>query len=58
MIFRIIVKGYLHAILELGLEMKKKGIIHGVHNSRFNIDDDALKVGTKLMSNLVFKSLN
>ena len=42
----------------IGVRNEKKGIIHGVHNSRFNIDDDALKVGTKLMSNLVFKSLN
>lgn len=42
----------------IGVRNEKKGIIHGVHNSRFNIDNDALKVGTKLMSNLVFKSLN
>lgn len=33
----------------LGVRNEAKGIIHGVHNSRFDIDPEALKVGVQMM---------
>ena len=40
----------------LGTGNINKGITHGLHNSRFNIDEDALKVGMGLMAYLAIKS--
>jgi amidohydrolase len=34
----------------LGVRNEKKGIIHSVHNPKFDIDSEALKVGMQLMS--------
>ena len=41
----------------LGIRNEEKGIVHGLHTSRFNIDEDALKVGMGLMSWLLIKNL-
>ena len=42
----------------LGTRNDDKGIIHGLHTSRFNIDEDALKIGMGLMSFLAINRLN
>lgn len=39
----------------LGVGNKKKGIIHSVHNPQFDIDENSLKIGVGLMSNLIIK---
>ncbi|MEC9303431.1 MAG: M20 family metallopeptidase [Bacteroidota bacterium] len=39
----------------LGVANKKLGITHGLHTSRFNIDEEALKVGVGLMTYLALK---
>ena len=36
-------------LLDSVLEMKKKGIIHGVHHPLFDIDNEALITGVKIM---------
>ncbi len=38
----------------LGVRNEKKGIIHGVHTSKFNIDDNALKIGMQTLCLSVF----
>lgn len=38
----------------LGVRNESKGITHGVHTSKFNIDDDALKIGIQTMCLSVF----
>jgi amidohydrolase len=38
----------------LGVRNEEKGITFGVHHPRFNIDNDALKIGIQLMSLAVF----
>ena len=40
----------------LGTANKHKGIIHGLHTSRFDIDENALKVGMGLMAYLAVKN--
>ena len=40
----------------LGTANKSKGITYGLHTSRFNIDEDALKIGMGLMAYLAIKS--
>ena len=40
----------------LGTANKSKGITHGLHTSRFNIDESSLKVGMGLMAYLVIKN--
>ena len=40
----------------LGTANKSKGIIHGLHTSRFNIDEQALKTGMGLMAYLAIKN--
>lgn len=40
----------------LGTANKNKGIIHGLHTSRFDIDENALKVGMGLMAYLAVRS--
>jgi len=40
----------------LGTANKSKGIIHGLHTSRFNIDESSLKVGMGLMAYLSIKN--
>ena len=39
----------------LGVANKKKGIIHGLHTSKFNIDEEALKIGVGLMTYFALK---
>lgn len=34
----------------IGVRNEERGIIHGVHNSRFDIDHEALKVGMQMMT--------
>ena len=34
----------------LGVRNEEKGIIHGVHHPRFNIDEDALTIGMQMMA--------
>jgi len=36
----------------LGTGNKSKGLIHGLHTSKFNIDENALRIGTGLMAYL------
>jgi amidohydrolase len=38
----------------LGVRNEAKGIVYGVHHPKFNIDDDALLVGMKVMASSVF----
>jgi len=40
----------------LGAANKSKGIAHGLHTSRFNIDESSLKVGVGLMAYLAIKN--
>jgi metal-dependent amidase/aminoacylase/carboxypeptidase family protein len=40
----------------LGTANVDKGITHGLHTSRFNIDEEALKVGMGLMAYLTIKN--
>jgi len=40
----------------LGTANNSKGIIHGLHTSRFNIDESSLKVGMGLMAYLAIKN--
>ncbi len=40
----------------LGSANKKKGIVHGLHTSQFNIDEEALKVGMGLIAYLAIKN--
>ena len=40
----------------LGTANKSKGVIHGLHTSRFNIDESSLKVGMGLMAYLAIKN--
>jgi len=40
----------------LGIANKSKGITHGLHTSRFNIDESSLKVGMGLMAYLAIKN--
>ena len=42
----------------LGTRNEKMGIIHGLHTSRFNIDENALKTGMGLLSYLTINQLN
>jgi len=41
----------------LGTRNEARGIVHGVHTPRFNIDEDALKLSTGLMAWLAIKEL-
>ena len=38
----------------LGVRNEEKGIVHGVHHPKFNIDNDALEIGIQMMSLAVF----
>jgi len=40
----------------LGTRNKQKGIVHGLHTSRFNIDERSLKIGMGLMAYLAIKN--
>ena len=40
----------------LGIRNKDKGIIHGLHTSKFNIDEGALKIGMGIMAYLAIKA--
>ena len=40
----------------LGTANVSKGITHGLHTSRFNIDEEALKAGMGLMAYLAIKN--
>ena len=40
----------------LGIRNKDKGIIHGLHTSRFDIDEQALKIGMGMMAFLAINS--
>ena len=40
----------------LGTANYEKGITNGLHTSKFNIDEDALKVGMGLMAYLAIKN--
>lgn len=42
----------------LGTGNKKKGIVSGVHTSTFDIDEEALKIGSGLMAYIAFKELS
>jgi hippurate hydrolase len=34
----------------LGVMNQEKGIVHGVHTARFNIDEDAIEIGMSIMA--------
>lgn len=38
----------------LGVRNEDKGIIYGVHHPKFNIDDNALKIGIEMMALAAF----
>ena len=38
----------------IGVRNEQKGIVHGVHHPKFNIDSDALRIGMELMAIAVF----
>ena len=38
----------------LGVRNEAKGIIYGVHHPKFNIDDNALKIGVEMMALAAF----
>ena len=40
----------------LGTRIEQKGIVHGLHTSRFNIDEQSLKIGMGLMAYLAIKN--
>ena len=40
----------------LGTANKEKGFVHGLHTSRFDIDEHALKIGMGLMAYLAIKN--
>ena len=40
----------------LGTRNEQKGIVHGLHTSRFNIDEQSLKIGMGLMAYLAIKN--
>jgi metal-dependent amidase/aminoacylase/carboxypeptidase family protein len=40
----------------LGTANSEKGIINGLHTSKFNIDEDALKIGMGLMAYLAIRN--
>ena len=40
----------------LGVGNKAKGITHGLHTSKFNIDEGALKIGMGIMAYLAIKA--
>ena len=40
----------------LGTRIEQKGIVHGLHTSRFNIDERSLKIGMGLMAYLAIKN--
>lgn len=42
----------------LGTRNEEKGIIHGVHTPKFDIDEDALEIGAGLMAFLTIQELN
>lgn len=42
----------------LGIRNEAKGIIHGLHTPRFNIDEEALKTSTGLMAWMALQELN
>ncbi len=46
------------AIFKLGVGNKKKGIVYPLHNSKFDIDEDSLVVGVKVMTDAVFEYLS
>ena len=41
----------------LGTRNKDKGIVHGLHTSKFNLDENALNTGMGLMAYIAFKEL-
>lgn len=41
----------------LGTRNEKKGIVHGLHTSKFNIDENALKIGMGLLSYISINQL-
>jgi len=40
----------------LGTRNEQKGIVHGLHTSKFNIDEESLKIGMGLMAYLAIKN--
>tara|TARA_B100001758_G_scaffold247957_1_gene269133 strand:+ start:6154 stop:7323 length:1170 start_codon:yes stop_codon:yes gene_type:complete len=40
----------------LGIRNEVKGVVNGLHTSKFNIDEDALKIGVGLMAYLAIKN--
>ena len=42
-------------MIRLGVKNEKRGIVHGLHTDRFDIDEDALGVGVSMFKNYVLK---
>jgi len=38
----------------LGVRNEQTGVVHGVHHPKFDIDENALKIGIEMMSLAVF----
>lgn len=45
-------------MFRLGVKNEQKGITAGIHKSNFNIDEDALEVGIKVMKQFVLDNMN
>lgn len=46
------------AMFRLGIVNKEKGIIAGVHNSKFNVDEECLDVGVRVFKQFVLDNMN
>jgi amidohydrolase len=43
---------------KLGVRNRDKGIVHSAHTARFDVDEEAMKVGSGLLAYLVYEFLN
>ena len=46
------------AFLRLGVRNKEKGLTVGVHNGRFDLDEDALELGVKVFKQFILDNQN
>ena len=45
-------------MFRLGVANQEKGIVHGLHNSRFDIDERALEIGSNAIFNFITDNMN
>jgi len=44
-------------MFRLGVRNEARGIVHGVHSSRFDLDEDALPIGTAALARVAMDYL-